>query len=107
MSETQAALGLPTARAVAAAPPLATQGQAAMTYGGHASPTPSIRRRRQRRQFFWSGNNWRRDPIGWRAPGAGATAIGTMAAAEAAPMAGTPDPSLRVAAPGVAVALAP
>jgi len=70
MSKFLAALGLSTALAAAAALPLATQAQAAMSYGGQGvadlqhQMTPV-----EKAQFFWGGNNWCWYPIGWHGRG--------------------------------------
>ena len=70
MRKLLAALGLSTALAAGAALPLATQAQAAMSYGGQGvadlqhqiAPV-------EKAQFFWGGNNWCWYPIGWHGPG--------------------------------------
>ncbi len=70
MSKFLAALGLSTALAAAAALPLATQAQAAMSYGGpgvadlqhQMAPV-------EKAQFFWGGNNYCWYPVGWHGPG--------------------------------------
>jgi hypothetical protein len=70
MSKFLAALGLSTALAAAAALPLATQAEAAMSYGGQGvadlqHQTAPV----EKAQFFWGGNSWCWYPIGWRGPG--------------------------------------
>ena len=70
MSKFLAALGLSTALAAAAALPLATQAQAAMSYGGPGvadlqhQMTPV-----EKAQFFWGGYNYCWYPVGWHGPG--------------------------------------
>jgi hypothetical protein len=70
MGKFLAALGLSTGLAAAAALPLATQAQAAMSYSGQGAAdlqhqtTPV-----EKAQFFWGGNNWCWYPIGWHGPG--------------------------------------
>jgi hypothetical protein len=70
MSKFLAALGLSTALAAAVALPLATQAQAAMSYGGpgvadlqhQMAPV-------EKAQFFWGGYNYCWYPVGWHGPG--------------------------------------
>ena len=70
MSKLLAALGLSTALAAAAALPLATQAQAAMSYGGEG--VADLQRQMtpvQKAQFFWDGYNYCWYPVGWHGPG--------------------------------------
>ena len=70
MSKFLAALGLSTALAAAAALPLATQAQAAMSYGGEG--VADLQRQMtpvQKAQFFWDGYNYCWYPVGWHGPG--------------------------------------
>ena len=70
MSKFLAALGLSTALAAAAAVPLATQAQAAMSYGGQGVADLQHQMAPvEKAQFFWGGNNWCWYPIGWHGPG--------------------------------------
>ncbi len=70
MSKFLAALGLSTALAAAATLPLATQAQAAMSYGGpgvadlqhQIAPV-------EKAQYYWDGYNWCWYPVGWHGPG--------------------------------------
>ena len=70
MSKFLAALGLSTALAAAATLPLATQAQAALSYGGQGvadlehQMTPV-----EKAQYFWDGYNWCWYPVGWHGPG--------------------------------------
>ena len=70
MNKFLAALGVSTALAAAAVLSLATQAQAAMSYGGsgvadlqhQATPVEKV-------QFFWGGYNYCWYPVGWHGPG--------------------------------------
>jgi hypothetical protein len=61
---------LSTALAAATALPLATQAQAAMSFGGQGAA--DLQRQMapvEKAQFFWGGNNWCWYPVGWHGPG--------------------------------------
>ena len=70
MSKFLAALGLSTALAAAAALPLATQAEAAMSYGGQGVADLQHQMAPvEKAQFFWGGYNYCWYPSGWRGPG--------------------------------------
>jgi hypothetical protein len=70
MSKFLAALGLSTALAAAAALPLATQAQAAMSYGGQGVADLQHQMAPvEKAQFFWGGYNYCWYPVGWHGPG--------------------------------------
>jgi hypothetical protein len=71
MSKFLAALGLSSALAAATALPLATQAEAAMSYGGQsvADLQHQIAPVEKAQFFFWSGYNWCWYPFGWHGPG--------------------------------------
>ena len=71
MRKVLAALGLSTALAAATALPLATQAEAAMSYGGQsvADLQHQIAPVEKAQFFFWSGYNWCWYPFGWHGPG--------------------------------------
>ncbi|MGA2492218.1 MAG: hypothetical protein ABSF67_04625 [Roseiarcus sp.] len=71
MSKFLAAVGLSSALAAATALPLATQAEAAMSYGGQsvADLQHQIAPVEKAQFFFWSGYNWCWYPFGWHGPG--------------------------------------